>query len=151
MTTRSWLGKEDFDLEPALQRERPGIFLWALDGLGRLAANGWRFTPNPSSTDVLIQLRDLASPIGAFVREQCTLDPNSDVPTDLLYGTWKIWATNNGHRQTSKETFGRDLQAAYPMVRRVPVRNGIDRYRVYRGIRLKPSDESAGEDDDARA
>jgi putative DNA primase/helicase len=100
-------------------------------------------------TEIITQLRDLASPIGAFVREQCALDPNSDEPTDLLYGTWKIWAANNGHRQTSKETFGRDLQAAYPMVRRVLMRDGGQRYRVYRGIRLKALDE--GEDNEASA
>ena len=35
LTTRSWLGKEDHDLEPALQRELTGILNWSL-------ATGWR-------------------------------------------------------------------------------------------------------------
>lgn len=44
LTTRSWLGKEDHDLEPALQAEMTGILNWSLDGLARLTDNGGRFT-----------------------------------------------------------------------------------------------------------
>jgi putative DNA primase/helicase len=39
VTTRSWLGKEDSDLEHALQGELPGILNWALAGLQRIINN----------------------------------------------------------------------------------------------------------------
>src|SRR4029077_9201288 len=49
LTTRSWLGKEDHDLEPALQAEMTGVLNWSLDGLARLTNNGGRFTRIPSA------------------------------------------------------------------------------------------------------
>ena len=54
VTTRSWLGKEDRDLEPALQAELPGILNWALAGLERLVVtNGHRFTHVEAGLDAL--------------------------------------------------------------------------------------------------
>ena len=39
------------------------------------------------------------------------------IAVDTLYDTWKDWAERNGHRKTSKITFGRDLRAVVPHVR----------------------------------
>src|SRR5215813_5574967 len=36
LTTRSWLGKEDYELETKLRAELTGILNWSLDGLRRL-------------------------------------------------------------------------------------------------------------------
>jgi putative DNA primase/helicase len=41
LLTRSWLGREDHQLEQALREELTGILNWALDGLERLAEQGW--------------------------------------------------------------------------------------------------------------
>ena len=65
---RSWLGNEDRSLEGDLRRELPGILTWALDGLERLHEQG-RFTSPPSAEEALATLIDLASPVGAFLRE----------------------------------------------------------------------------------
>ena len=55
LLTRSWLGAEDPDLEPALHAELPEILTWALDGLDRLREQG-RFTKPPSSDEAIIAL-----------------------------------------------------------------------------------------------
>jgi putative DNA primase/helicase len=70
--TRSWLGREDRDLEPALRKELPGILNWALDGLHSLSVkNDNQFTHLPSADEAITTMRDLASPVAAFVRERC--------------------------------------------------------------------------------
>ena len=137
--THSWLGKEDFTLEERIQKELPGILNWALDGLHRLTVkNGNRFTRLPSAEESIAQMRDLASPIGAFVREECDVQAGYEIEVDKLYGAFKVWAENNGHTKSSKQVFGRDLHAAVPSLRKPQQRGTEKRRRVYSGIRLKP-------------
>jgi putative DNA primase/helicase len=141
--THSWLGKEDFTLEERIQRELPGILNWALDGLHRLTVkNGNRFTRLPSAEESIAQMRDLASPIGAFVREECDVGAGYEVEVDVLYGAFKVWAENNGHTKSSKQVFGRDLHAAVPSLRKPQQRGTEKRRRVYSGIRLKDPDKA---------
>jgi putative DNA primase/helicase len=67
---RSWYGKEDLGLEPALRDELTGILNWSLDGLGRIARHG-AFTRPPRANETITALQDLASPVDAFVRDRC--------------------------------------------------------------------------------
>ncbi len=131
----SWLGREDQKLEPALHTELTGILNWALDGLQRLTfVNGNRFTLLPSADEAIIQMRDLASPVAAFVREKCTIKPDNEVLIDELYSAFKQWAEDNGHSKKSKTTFGRDLRAAVPSVSVKRPRDADHRPRFYVGI-----------------
>jgi putative DNA primase/helicase len=146
--TRSWLGTEDHGLESRLHGEMSSILNWALDGLHRLTVvNGNRFTHVLSAEEAIIQMRDLASPIRAFVREECEIDAAYEIAVDDLYGAFKIWAENNGHTKKSKQSFGRDLRAVLPWLGKPKQRGTGTRQRVYSGIRLKPSgqDEDEGE------
>ena len=136
LLSRSWLGKEDHALEQRLHAELPGILNWALDGLQRLTVpNGNRFTRIPAAEEAIAVMRDLASPVGAFVREQCDTGADKQVAVDELYGAFKIWAENNGHAKPTKQLFGRDLRAAVPSIR-VTQPRGSDgkQYRAYSGI-----------------
>jgi putative DNA primase/helicase len=152
--THSWLGREDFTLEERIQKELPGILNWALDGLHRLTVNnGNRFTRLPSAEESIVQMRDLASPIGAFVREECDVGAGYETEVDKLYGAFKVWAENNGHTKSSKQVFGRDLHAAVPSLRKPQQRGTEKRRRVYSGIRLKPlgTEDTAKTDPDYMA
>ena len=80
LLSNSWLGKEDHGLEPALQGELAGILNWALAGLQRLTVeNGNRFTWLASAEEAITTLRDLASPVAAFVREKCETGPDRQI------------------------------------------------------------------------
>src|SRR5262249_26729112 len=118
LLTRSWLGKEDSELEPRLCTELPGILNFALAGLTRLNKNEGRFTEVPSAKEAIVAMRDLASPVAAFVRERCRLDAQSAIAVDDIYGVYKTWAEDNEYPRESKALFGRDLRAAFPTVRK---------------------------------
>lgn len=135
MLTQSFYGRENPALTDELIAELPGIFNWALDGLERLKARG-RFQQPSASQDAIRDLEDLGSPIGAFVRDRCQIGPGFDVPVDSLYQAWRSWCDEGGRRPTSIQVFGRDLRAAYPGIGRTRPRDGEDRARRYRGIRL---------------
>jgi putative DNA primase/helicase len=133
ITTRSWLGKEDHELEGRICEQLPGILNWALEGLTRLNSNDGRFTGVPSADEAVTAMRDLASPVAAFVRERCKLDPQSSIAVDDIYAVYKIWADENEYPKASKHVFGRDLRAAFPAVRKSRVGDKA-RVHVYVGI-----------------
>jgi putative DNA primase/helicase len=140
LLTRSWLGREDHELEAALRDELPAILNWSLDGLEQLAQQG-RFTRPPGADEAMVALQDLASPVAAFVRDRCLRGPEHEVAVDELYSAWRTWAENNGHVKSTKQVFGRDLRAAIPGLRVGQPGAGDNRPRVYRGVAQR-EDES---------
>jgi putative DNA primase/helicase len=144
--TESWIGKEDHGLEDALKVELSGILNWSLTGLHRLTVtNRNRFTVVTASDEAVNAMRDLASPVRAYVRENCELGADKvggpyKISVEHLYSDFKIWAENNGHAKSTKQTFGRDLRAAFPGIgmERPRIGEGDERVRNYVGIRLTP-------------
>jgi putative DNA primase/helicase len=115
--TQSFLGREDHGLTDRLLVELPGILNWAIEGWERLRDRG-RFIQPASSAEAMQDLEDLGSPIGAFVRERCTLGAGKTVQCSTLFDAWKTWCEDQGrdHPGTA-QTFGRDLRAVVPGIR----------------------------------
>jgi putative DNA primase/helicase len=128
---RSFYGKENLDLTTALLEELPGIMNWALRGLDRLNKRG-RFEVPPSSLQAIRQLEDLASPVGAFIRDWCAVGTDNTVGVKQLYAAYSNWCEQEGHRPVNNSVFGRDLRAALPEV--LTRGRGADRY--YQGLGL---------------
>jgi putative DNA primase/helicase len=128
---RSFYDEEDLDLTTALLEELPGIMNWALRGLDRLNKRG-RFEVPQSSLQAIRQLGDLASPMGAFIRDWCTVKADSSVGVKQLYAAYSSWCEQEGHRPLNNSVFGRDLRAALPDV--LARGRGADRY--YQGVGL---------------
>ena len=70
LLSKSWLGREDLTLEHDVRGEWPGTLNWALDGRQRLTETR-RFTQSKAADAAAVTLKDLASPVGAFVRDLC--------------------------------------------------------------------------------
>jgi len=135
--TQSFLGREDHALTDRLLAERPGILLWAIHGWRRLCDRG-HFVQPASAVEMLGELDDLASPVGAFVRDCCIVDPGFRVSVEDLFAEWKKWCEGSGRRESgTRQTFGRDLLAAVPSLRGIRPREGESRYRAYEGIGLR--------------
>jgi putative DNA primase/helicase len=134
---QSWYGKEDVNLTDRLLTELPGILLWAIAGWQRLRERG-HFAQPDAGKELLGELEDLSSPIGAFVRERCLIGPGQRAAVADLFAAWRAWCEEKGRREPGTEaTFGRDLLAAAPALRRVRPRDGEERYRAYEGIGLR--------------
>ena len=153
LTTESWLGREDHDLENKIRKEMTGILNWALDGLYRLTVtNKNRFTLFAEADDAIRTMQDLASPVRAFVRERCKIGAHEEgvdefqIKVDELYSTYKFWCEDAEQRKFSKVHFGRDFRAAFPSIKKRRL-GDKKRYFVYEGIRLR-KDEDEDEADD---
>ena len=132
--TESFYGSEDPTLTDQLLEELPGILLWAIDGWKRLTARG-RFHQPTSAAEAIRDLEDLASPVGAFVRECCIVGAGCRVDVDNLYRAWKAWSEQEGRTSAgTKQSFGRGLTAAAPGVKR---RRGTNFEPFYEGIALQ--------------
>jgi putative DNA primase/helicase len=112
--TSSFYGREDHGLTSRLLTELPGILNWSLAGLERLRQRGY-FAQPASSADAIAELEDLGAPVGAFVRERCSVGPGKSFSCQMLYDAWKTWCEAQGRKDAGTvQTFGRDLRAAVP-------------------------------------
>jgi len=153
----SFLGKEDHGLTARLLKELPGIVLWALEGLARLNQRG--YFQRPTSADELASdLVDQTSPIRAFADEMCVVSEHSQVDRDELFKAWRKWCEAQGRDHAgTKVSFGRQLSAAFPTIKRSQPMNartgsipdsscaeegGRTRLNLFVGIRLRHDWES---------
>jgi putative DNA primase/helicase len=145
-TTQSFLGREDKGLLLRLLRELPGIVNWSLDGLDDLNEVGW-FTEPESTRDAVQEMEDLGSPIAAFVRDCCIVEPGTWVPTGELFESWRSWCREQGRESFVGDIagFGRNLRAHSPHIVRDRVSQSGDRERVYRGIRMRRLSDASDE------
>ena len=135
--SRTWLGKEDFDLELRLHGELSGILNWCLNGLERLTIdNRNRFTRLAAAEDMIGTMRDLASPVAAFVREKCEVGINKEIEVGLLFDAYKLWCDANNYPKSPMPVFARDLRAAVASIR-VRMPGTHNRVRLYTGIDLR--------------
>ncbi len=134
--TESFYGREDLGLKARLLAELPGILNWSIEGWQRLRERG-HFEQPKTSSDLLQDLADLASPISVFIRDRCVVGPHAEVPCDVLYEDYRAWCDRQGRKPTTKATFGRDLRAAVPGLKTVQHDTDVKKgQRFYKGIEL---------------
>ena len=105
-------------------------------GLDRLRERGHFLQPESGQGDVEL-LHDAASPVSAFVRDCCRLDPTFQVPKDDLYRAYLRYMTEAGHTgRPAKSTFARDLLAAVAGVEGKRAGTNGERQQVFTGIDL---------------
>jgi len=128
----SFYGREDLGLTERLLTELPGIFNWTIAGWQRRSERGHFAQPN-SALDAVRQLEDLGSPIGAFLHEECEVEPSCTVEANRLFRAWTDWCGRVGREHPgSTQTFGHDLRAALPGLKTIQPREGDGRLRYYR-------------------
>lgn len=138
---RSFLGREDPDLEAKLCTELSGILNWALAGWQRLAERG-KFIP-PGNGELNNELADMASSVKAFVTERCELGRERTVEMGRLYDAYREWCQSHGVTYTDRlpsNHFSGKLRSAFPgaIGSDRPRVNNPGRKRMYVGIRLRP-------------
>lgn len=133
---KSFYGKEDPALTQKLLEELPGILNWSIRGRERLQKRG-HFVQPKNSQDALRALEDLSSPVGAFLRDRCEVQPRTREMCKQLFRAWRSWCEDNGTDPGTAQTFGRDLRAAVPTIKTTRPRVKGRKTRFYEGITLK--------------
>jgi len=104
VTTNSFLGREDTNLEGKLTAELPGIFNWSWAGYYRLQSRGY-LLEHPVGVEARGNFEELSSPIRSFIKECCVVDPNESVPVEIVWKAHSNWAKSNGLMAFSRQKF----------------------------------------------
>lgn len=129
----SWFGREDLGLDRRLISELPGILHWAIEGWHSLRAMG-RFHQPPASMELIEEIEDSLSPVGAFIRDRCAVGADERVYKSTLYDAWRAWCKEQGRDHAGTlPSFGRDLRSAVARLGTHQDREG----RFYSGVGLK--------------
>ncbi len=143
---RSFLGHEDLTLTGRLLSELPGILNWAVAGWQHLRL-ARRFVQPADGVELVEEMEDLSSPAGAFVRDRCRVGFGCEVAVADVYAVWRGWCSEHGRREPgTEETFGRDLRAAVPSLRKFRARDGQRRKAMYAGVALRRADDPPDDD-----
>lgn len=135
-TAQSFLGREDLTLRDRLLAELPGILLWALDGLERLAGRG-AFTVPASAAALADEVRRTTSPVKAFIEDECTIGDDLTVETGVLYARYQSWCERAGIAAVSSQQFGGELRGLGEAIERSPQRKRAGRkFYEYLGVGL---------------
>ncbi|MFW6114201.1 MAG: DNA primase family protein, partial [bacterium] len=95
---RSFHGQEDRTVSDRLLQELPGIPNWAIHGWQRLTQRGGFLQPE-SSQELINDLHDLASPIRAFLKDECEIGAEFCVAISALYERWCDWSARHGRER----------------------------------------------------
>jgi putative DNA primase/helicase len=135
--TKSFYGAEDKKLTDALLSEAPGILWWAIGGWWKLRERGSLLQPT-ASAGTFAEMEDLASPVGAFLRDCCNVGPDYAIARADLYAAYRDWCEEQGKKKVADETgFGRDLRAVLPELGDSQPRVNGKPTRHYIGVALK--------------
>lgn len=132
---KSFVGKEDFDLERKLTPEVPGIALWALKGLQRLREQG-RFTVPPSSVIASGEWRIRTNPLASFVEECCDM-ADGETTKHELFDAWDKWAFERRMIPLTKSEFYEGMRSAAPFAISDTYEQGVHKMSVFKGIVMK--------------
>jgi P4 family phage/plasmid primase-like protien len=122
VTTQSFYGREDVNLEAKLMAELPGIFNWALAGYFRLKERGG-FLESKAGKEAKARAEELGSPVISFVRDACTVKPGKQTRCQDLYDAYKRWTEEEGRSKMGRTRFYEEFSRAFPDCARSKVRN----------------------------
>jgi P4 family phage/plasmid primase-like protien len=133
---KSFYGSEDPGLKDRLLSELPGILNWAVDGWVRLKERGHFVLPQ-SSLQSVDELEDMASPVKAFIRDMCELEPDAVTSKHQLWNAYVNWSSENNEVKSGSRQFFKNLIAASGRaIHPSKPRDGDKRIPSYVGIRI---------------
>jgi P4 family phage/plasmid primase-like protien len=106
--------EQDRRLLETLQKELPGIFLWALEGLKRLVENK-RFTESPDALRALENYKQEHNTVGQFVESECVLGPEAKCKGSEFWSAYELFSAESGVEALSRKEFAVQLKRGYPV------------------------------------
>ncbi len=135
---RQFLGDDaDTNLEKDLMGELSYIFVWALEGLRRLRAQGG-FTRCKETDDLLMEYKFSNNPILSYAEDRCEVGETVGYTTkDALFRDYNEWARGRNFAPMSYDNFFRELYLAIDCLAQYRARDGQKRVQCVKNISLK--------------
>jgi putative DNA primase/helicase len=97
------------DLKERLERELPGIFVWAMEGLRRLRARG-HFEEPRQVLEKTAQYRKKSNPIRLFIEDECTTGKNLQAQSSEIYQAYREYCYDHGYKPKSDQRFKDEME-----------------------------------------
>jgi P4 family phage/plasmid primase-like protien len=122
--------KRDPEIKRLIEGEGAGILNWALEGLNRLNQRG-HFQVPEGVQDATKQFRENNDVPALFIGDRCIRGADLKVQASQLYGEYKEWCLENGHRPQSS------TRVADDWARLGFEKTAANGRRFYRGVSLQ--------------
>ena len=130
--------KQNPGLINELLAERPGILLWALEGLGKL--RHLRFFPESKrGLQIKAGLRAECDPERTYLLDNTQKDMSSCIPKCVLYESYKCWCDTEGVPPKSPHLFFESVFRLYPSAKIGRKRVNGRALRTIQGIMIAPA------------
>jgi putative DNA primase/helicase len=126
----SFIGREDRNLRPTLERELPAILAWAVQGCLAWQREGLGMAGAVESATR--EYREDEDVLGAFIEERCELGLAEEVEAATLRTAYEAFCKELGERPLTASALGKRLAR-----RGFRVHRGTAGGRLYRGLRLR--------------
>lgn len=134
--------QQDRGLAAKLLQELPGIFLWAVEGLGKLMDEGPAFPLMGRGKAIYDEHRALCDRVGTFLRETYkAVGGGVEEETKGVYAAYKTWSEDNGYRPKGMNQFVAEMRRVFPGVNVVRRQVDGERKRVFAGLARIPGYE----------
>ena len=128
------LDEQKPDLLQELKKEVPGIFNWALKGLGRLSQQNWIMTKSAYMEDCHKEFKRATNPLQLFIEEECILEGNATVVSNVFRSSYKQYCEDNGYKVLSDSNLGKELKRL--RINKSRTRTEEGRINIYEGVQL---------------
>ncbi len=129
--------------EEIIAEELPGIFAWAVGGLGELRK--CKVFPQCAAGASMIEAhRGTCDREAAFLADRYTYSPGAFVPSAEIYAEYKAWAEAEGYRgPKASPNFAFDVRRVFPQVQNVNIRWMGKRQRGFLNLAKVMEEEDA--------
>ena len=126
---------DDPFLSEKLCGEIDSIFLWALEGLRRLMANGYKFTLSERSRENMKESVSEGNNVTEFLKSEGYIGfkADYDITSQRLYELYVLWCEENAYFPLAKKSFLDQMAALAPEYRLEPTNNLYVNGRRVRG------------------
>jgi putative DNA primase/helicase len=115
-----------------LKAEGSGILNWALAGLRKYIALGYKLPPCEAVDKATALYREEMDIFGKFAAEHLEFAPQATAFGNLMYKQYKTFCTDNGFRFQNSRRFYAEFRKRYPKIAEHPSKNGA----VFEGVGL---------------
>jgi P4 family phage/plasmid primase-like protien len=125
--------------------ELPGILNWALGGLKRLRANGWRFSIPQTIRAQVEEVRQGNDPIRKYLLDNWEADPQGKaVSTTDFLGKYNKWAESHGYKKANSKEMAEGVRNTFPTVQKGSARIKGRPLEAWKGIRERREQADPG-------
>ena len=124
-----------------MEQEKEQIFKWALVGLKRVMANGWKISWSERSRNYLQATKSNAVNFEDFFNETCEVDEVSDTTISEITKLYSKWCAENGMKEASSRRLANwfaDNSEKIGVSRSENITRNGKRLRGYVGLKIKP-------------